>query len=104
MACEDKIFINTDISIKVNYTSVPISEIAELYVKFVNRRDNTINKVYLLSGGGVIVSNNEIIINITKNDITEPGIYDIYAKRTDLAGKVLGVVACPNWVRFYNML
>ncbi len=104
MTCQDRIFAGTDINIPITFTGVLSSDIAELYVKFVNRDDPATNRTYLLSTGGVTIVDGNITVVIGKTDITVPGIYDIYIKRTNPSGKVFGVVPCPGIVNFYPML
>ena len=102
--CPDKVFASTDIQIKINYEGILLSEISELYLKFVNRGDPTIYKTYLKSTGGITIVNDEIIVNVGKADITLAGIYDIYIKRTNSVGKEFGVISCPAWVKFHKMI
>lgn len=104
MTCADKIYEKTYARIPITYADVLTSDIADLYVKFVNRNDPSINKTYLLSTGGVEIVSDVIYVIIEKTDITTHGIYDIYMKRTNLAGKEIGSAACPSWVLFYQML
>ncbi len=104
MTCQDKVFASTDISIPIEYAGVLTSDIAELSVKFVNSDDPSINKTYLKSTDGIVIVDDTITVLVSKNDITTPGKYDIYIKRRNLAGKELGVVACPASVYFYPML
>lgn len=104
MTCQDRIFAGTDINIPITYQGVLTSDIAELYVKFVNRSDPTINKTYLKSTNGITIIDDAISVIVGKTDITVPGIYDIYIKRTSQSGKIFGVVPCPSMVHFYAML
>lgn len=104
MTCQDRIFTNTDINIPVTFTGVLTSDIAELSVKFVNQEDPTINKTYLLSTGGIVIDGQSITVVVGKTDITTAGEYEIHMKRTNLSGKVIGVVPCPGSVHFYQML
>lgn len=104
MTCADRIFVSTDIVIPVTFTGVLAADISDLYVKFSNRNDPTIYKSYLYSTGGITISGETINIIVDKTHITVPGIYDIYMKRTSQAGKLIGVVPCPGWVNFYQML
>lgn len=104
MTCQDRIFTNTDINIPVTFTGVLTSDISELYVKFVNRSDPATSKTYLLSTGGITIVGSDITVTVGKNDITIPGTYDIFIKRTNQSGKILGVVPCPGWVNFYQLL
>lgn len=104
MTCQDRIFTNTDITIPITFTGVLASDITELYVKFVNRSDPAINRTYLLSTGGVTIVGENINVIVLKTHITTAGMYDIFIKRTNQAGKELGVVACPGSVNFYQML
>lgn len=104
MKCQDRIFTNTDIVIPIAFEGVLISDIQELSVKFVNRVDPTINKTYLLSDEDIVIDGESITVNVSKTDITTAGEYDIHMKRTNLSGKVIGVVPCPSSVIFYPML
>lgn len=104
MTCQDKIFAATDINIPITFTGVLSSDIAELYVKFVNRDDPATSKTYLLSTNGVTIVDGNITVIVSKTDITVPGTYDIFMKRTNLSGKLFGVVPCPSSVVFYPML
>lgn len=104
MTCQDRIFAGTDINIPITYQGVLTSDISELYVKFVNRSDPATSKTYLLSTGGITIVGSNITVIVGKTDITIPGIYDIFIKRTNQSGKILGVVPCPGWVNFYQML
>lgn len=103
MICQDRIYTNTDIPIFVTFPSVATSDIADLYVKFVNHDNPEISKEYLMSTGGITIVDDVIKVQVFKEDITTPGKYDIYMKRTDQAGNELGVNACPSWVIFYQM-
>lgn len=103
MICQDRIYTNTDIPIFITFPSVATSDIADLYVKFVHRDNKDITKEYLMSNGGIEITEGAIKVQVFKEDITVPGIYDIYMKRTDQAGNELGVNACPSWVNFYQM-
>lgn len=104
MTCKDKVYVSTNITIPITFTGVLTSDIADLYVKFVNQSDPTIYKSYLYSTGGITIVGEEINVIVDKVDITTPGMYDIYMKRTDQAGNELGVVPCPAWVHFNQML
>ncbi len=105
MRCTPLLYIETDVDIPLQIAAgseLSVEDIQDLEVTLTHRLDAEITKTYQFSEGQITIDGNDILLLISREDITQAGHYAISIRMTDQASKIRGITPCPNILRFHT--